>query len=89
MLAAGELKGEVGGSEDFAYISQRVPSLMIGVCAGQKGKGYEYPLHHPKTRFDEKALVVGVTTLAYSAFTYFEESICPNVHTAKNDSRKR
>lgn len=89
VLASGELKGEVGGSEDFAYISQKVPSLMIGVCAGQKGKGYEYPLHHPQTRFDEKALVVGVTTLVYSAFTYFEESICPDVHTAKNDSRRK
>ena len=33
---------------------------MVGLAAGEKGKGYTYPLHHPKTQFDENALGVGV-----------------------------
>lgn len=57
-----------GGSEDFAYISHETPSVMIALCAGQTEKGYEYPLHHPKVRFDEGALVYGA--FAYSAFAY-------------------
>lgn len=45
-----------GGSEDFAYISQEIPSVFVAVVAGERKKGYTYPLHHPKTDFDERAL---------------------------------
>lgn len=68
VLSAAELGGGVknasGGSEDFAYIAREVPSVMIALAAGEKGKGYEYPLHHPKARFDENALHVGAAALA-------------------------
>lgn len=47
------------GSEDFAYYSQAVPSLMIGISAGSSRDGYDTPLHHPKTLFDEGALIYG------------------------------
>lgn len=47
---------KVNGSEDFAYISREVPSVMIAVTAGEKKKGYAYPLHHPKAKFDEDIL---------------------------------
>ena len=53
-----------GGSEDFAYISHELPSVMIGLCAGDEKKGYEYPLHHPKVTFDESALPVGAYVFA-------------------------
>ena len=55
-----------GGSEDFAYVSQKIPSVMIGICAGSKKDGYEFPLHNPSVRFDEGALAIG--TAAYSSF---------------------
>ena len=58
-LGGGE-KERNGGSEDFAYIAREVPSVMIALCAGQKDKGFEYPLHHPKVDFDENALWQGV-----------------------------
>ena len=61
----GGAKNESGGSEDFAYIAKEVPSVMIALCAGEKGKGYDYPLHHPKVRFDENALSVGAALYAY------------------------
>ena len=55
-----------GGSEDFSFISRKVPSVMIALTAGEKDKGYSYPLHSPKVRFDESALPYGAA--AYAAF---------------------
>lgn len=57
-------KSEGAGSEDFAYISRKVPSVMIGIAAGSRNDGYTYPLHHPKVIFDEKAFVNGSALLA-------------------------
>lgn len=53
-----------GGSEDFAYVSQKVPALMISVTAGEKEKGYIYPQHHPKAEFDEDVLPIGTAVYA-------------------------
>ncbi len=68
VLSAADLGGGVknasGGSEDFAYITHKVPSVMLALAAGEKNKGYEYPLHHPKARFDESVLPIGAATLA-------------------------
>ena len=52
------------GSEDFAYIAQRVPSVMVGLCAGKASDGYVYPLHHPQFSLDESALKYGAALLA-------------------------
>lgn len=52
------------GSEDFAYYSEKVPSLMIGLAAGNIKDGYEFPLHHPMVKLDESALIYGATALA-------------------------
>lgn len=64
VLTARKLKGEGArsvGSEDFAYISQRIPSLMLAIAAGG-----EQPLHHPEVVFDEDALPYGAAV--YAAF---------------------
>lgn len=61
-----------GGSEDFSYVSQQVPSLMLALAAGNSEEGYLYPQHHPKVRFDEKVLSVGSAVLAQSAFSWLE-----------------
>ena len=62
-----------GGSEDFAYISQEVPSLMIALPAGRPEDGYQYPLHHPKAQFDENALPVGAAALAQIALKFLTD----------------
>lgn len=62
-----------GGSEDFAYISRQVPSLMMALAAGEPDKGYPYPQHHPKVNFDESVLPVGAAVLANAALRYLEE----------------
>ena len=59
-----------GGSEDFAYISHKVPSVMVALSAGQADKGYPYPLHHPKTAFDEGVLWCGSALYACIALAY-------------------
>lgn len=61
------------GSEDFAYVSQQVPSIMIALAAGQPDKGYRYPQHHPKVMFDEDCLPVGSAIYAYTAMRWLEE----------------
>jgi len=62
-----------GGSEDFAYVSHRIPTVMLSLAAGEPEKGFSYPLHHPKTAFDEAALSNGTAALAYLAMRYLEQ----------------
>lgn len=62
-----------GGSEDFAYISQEVPALMIALAAGEPKNGHVYPQHHPKVTFDEKALCVGSAIFTYTAMKYLTD----------------
>ena len=64
-----------GGSEDFAYISQEVPALMLALAAGEPAKGYAYPQHHPKVKFDESVLPIGSAVFAWCAMQYLSEPI--------------
>lgn len=61
-----------GGSEDFAYISHKVPALMLALASGNSEEGYKYPQHHPKVMFDEKVLPIGSAVLAHSAFEWLQ-----------------
>lgn len=60
------------GSEDFASVSQLVPSVMLALAAGEPEKGYVHPLHHPKAQFDESALAYGSTAYAAVAMAYLQ-----------------
>lgn len=62
--------GRGGGSEDFAYFSHELPSLLLVIGAGEIKKGFEHPLHHSKTDFDENALGVGSKLLAHLAMQW-------------------
>ena len=72
-MSAGQKPSKSAGSEDFAYVSQEVPSIMLALAAGQPEKGYGYPQHHPMVRFDEDALVSGSAVYAYTAMRWLEE----------------
>ena len=61
-----------GGSEDFAYISHELPTVMVALAAGEREKGYRYPLHHPKVRFDEEVLSIGAKIYASIAFEWLK-----------------
>ena len=70
----GDTRENSGGSEDFAYISHKVPSVMIALSAGERAKGYTYPLHHPKTDFDESVLYIGSALYANTAIAWLNEN---------------
>lgn len=65
--------GKVLFSEDFSYITERVPGAMLLLGAGHSEDGYNYPLHHPKVMFDESILYRGVAVHAYGALKYLSE----------------
>jgi hippurate hydrolase len=63
------LGGAAGGSEDFAYIAQKIPAAMLFVAAGAN----EYPLHHPRVCFDESAIAVGGAVYAHTALRWLSD----------------
>ena len=72
-MSNGEKSSKTAGSEDFAYVSQEVPSIMLALAAGQQQKGYCYPQHHPMVKFDEDVLAGGSAVYAYTAMRWLEE----------------
>lgn len=74
-MAGDSRSSKSAGSEDFAYVSQKVPSIMVALAAGHPEKGYVYPQHHPKVKFDEEALCYGAASLAYTALRWLEEDM--------------
>jgi hippurate hydrolase len=65
---------KTAGSEDFAYVSQKVPALMLALAAGSPDKGYAYPQHHPMVKFDESALAAGSAVYAYTAMRWLQKN---------------
>ena len=72
-LGGGQSSSKSAGSEDFAYVSHEVPSVMLALAAGQPEKGYKYPQHHPMVKFDEESLIDGSAVYAYTAMRWLEE----------------
>lgn len=67
--------GTAGGSEDFAYISQKVPSIQLCVAAGRASEdGKMYPVHSSKVCFDDSMLGNGAAVYAYQAMRWLEEN---------------
>ena len=62
-----------GGSEDFAHVSVKVPSVPMFLAAGNSKEGYAHPAHHPAVRFDESALPIGAAAHAYMAIRWLQE----------------
>jgi len=78
-----EILGEqkMNGSEDFSYISQRVPSAMLIIGAGSQEEGYPYTVHHPKVTFNEDILSQGAAAFALIALHWLRK----NNHLEKVD----
>ena len=76
----GEENVIVGGApsmagEDFAYFSEKVPSVFFYLGSGNKKSGISMPLHSANFKIDERCLTVGVATylsLAFNDCIYFE-----------------
>lgn len=63
----------INGSEDFAAITQRVPSNFFFLGAGDPRDGYTHGAHQPKMVVDESALYLGAAALANVAFKWLQE----------------
>ena len=70
---SGNASSKSSGSEDFAYVSHQIPTIMLALAAGQPEKGHSHSLHHPKVTFDEEVLLYGAAIYAYVALKWLEE----------------
>lgn len=63
-----------GGSEDFAFVSHKIPTVSMFLTAGCSNDGYIYSQHNPKVRFDDSILCCGSAAYAYTAARWLEEN---------------
>ena len=66
--------GKMTGSEDFGFISEKVPSLMMALGGGSSEEGYPYPQHHPKVNFNEDILYIGSAAYANTAIKWLQSN---------------
>jgi amidohydrolase len=64
----------IPGSEDFSFISEKVPSIMLCVAAGSPEEGHVFPQHHPRITFNEDALSTGTALYANSAIEWLKNN---------------
>jgi len=60
------------GAEDFSVYLEHAPGTMFRLGVGRQEQT-NYPLHHPKFEVDEAAITVGVVTLAYMVYQYWQQ----------------
>lgn len=62
-----------GGSEDFSFVSHKVPTVTMFLVAGDMDKGYCYAQHHPKAKFDDAVLSRGAAVHTWLAMRWLKE----------------
>ena len=62
----------MNGSEDFAYICEKVPAVMVKITAQGNEGGANFPHHHPNVIFDESVMTKGVAVYANSAIEWLK-----------------
>lgn len=60
------------GSEDFSYISNKVPSNFFFIGTKENQEDIETFLHHPRLKWDDKHLEISSKALAQVAYNYLE-----------------
>ena len=61
-------------SEDMGYILEEVPGCYFFIGAANDAQGLDFPHHHPRFNFDERAMVDGVAIMARAAAAYVLQS---------------
>lgn len=64
---------KIMGGEDFAYLIQTVPGIIVFLGGGNKAKNTTYPHHHEKFNIDEDALPVGTSLYAQFALDFLNK----------------
>ncbi len=68
-----------GGSEDFAFVSHKVPTVTMFLAAGNSENGYRYAQHHPQVRFDDAVLAQGAAVHTWLALRWLAEHAAPTL----------
>lgn len=63
----------LAGSEDFAFVSEKIPVIMVGLGAGSTQDGYTFSQHHPKAVFVDDYLYVGAAVYANTAIEWLKD----------------
>ncbi len=66
--------GTAFGTEDFAAVSEFVPSIMLNVGAGSIREGYDRTLHHAGMTLNEDVLPIGAALYAHCAERFLEDN---------------
>lgn len=66
--------GRLGGSEDFALITEQVPGVFMMLGAGSPKEGYHSTIHLPEMTINEDALPVGTAVYAECAVKWLENN---------------
>lgn len=69
-----ETIGTAFGTEDFAVVSERIPSVMLNIGAGSIKEGYNCTLHHAGMTLNEDVLPMGAAVYAHCAQRFLEEN---------------
>lgn len=64
-----------GGSEDFAFIGEKVPASLLLLGAQNPEADTHYPLHSPKMTIDENALPIGTAVLVECAEEWLKNNL--------------
>lgn len=64
---------KIMGGEDFAYLIQTVPGIIVFLGGGNKAKNTTYPHHHEKFNIDEDALPIGTSLYAQFALDFLNK----------------
>lgn len=67
-----------GGSEDFSFVSHKVPTVSMFFTTGNSEEGYLYGQHHPKVQYDDSVLSVGSAAYAYMAMRWLADKAAEN-----------
>lgn len=57
-------------AEDMGFILEEIPGCYFFIGSSNEERGINYPHHHPKFDFDERAMITGVTIMAEAAAEY-------------------
>lgn len=64
----------IGGGDDFAYFSERVPGMYAFIGAAKASEdGIVHAHHHPKVCFDENSMKMGIAMYVQMAVDYLSD----------------
>jgi amidohydrolase len=64
------IAGQTMEAEDMGFILEEVPGCYFFVGSANDEIGLNYPHHHPRFDFDERAMIYGVATMAQATAHY-------------------